>query len=51
MRIKNSKLLILSIVAAFAVNNVSYTAARELLFSSNIMTSKPSLTCPSGKPA
>ena len=44
MRIKNSKLLILSIVAAFAVNNVSYTAARELLFSSNIMTSKPSLT-------
>ena len=44
MRIKNSKLLILSIVAAFAVNNASYTAARELLFSSNIMTSKPSLT-------
>lgn len=30
MRIKNLKLVTLSIVAAFAVNNASYTAAREL---------------------
>ena len=41
MRIKNLKLVTLSIVAAFAVNNASYTAAGELSFWPNVMTSKP----------
>ena len=41
MRIKNLKLITLSIVAAFAVNNASYTAAGELSFWPNVMTSKP----------
>lgn len=44
MRIKNSKLITLSIVAAFAVNNASYTAARELSFWPNVMTSETSST-------
>ena len=44
MRIKNSKLITLSIVAAFAVNNASYTAAGELSFWPNVMTSETSST-------